>query len=45
MELEKYQSQETIQLSEGDAIIIPANKPHAVKATKKFKMLLVMIKS
>ncbi|MBP8612565.1 MAG: cupin domain-containing protein [Candidatus Atribacteria bacterium] len=33
------------QLSEGDAIIIPANKPHAVKATKKFKMLLVMIKS
>jgi quercetin dioxygenase-like cupin family protein len=33
------------QLSEGDAIIMPANKPHAVKATKKFKMLLVMIKS
>ena len=33
------------KLSEGDAIIMPANKPHAVKATKKFKMLLVMIKS
>ncbi len=32
-------------LSEGDAIIMPANIPHALKATDKFKMMLIMIKS
>ena len=32
-------------LKEGQMIIMPANKPHALKATKKFKMMLVMIKS
>jgi len=32
-------------LREGDMIVMPANVPHAVKATKRFKMLLVMIKS
>jgi len=26
-------------------IVMPANKPHALKATKRFKMLLVMIRS
>ena len=25
-------------------IVMPANKPHALKATKRFKMLLVMIR-
>ena len=29
----------------GHMIIMPAHKPHALQATKKFKMLLVMIKS
>ncbi len=29
----------------GDLVILPANRPHALKATKKFKMMLVMIKS
>ena len=29
----------------GQMIIMPANKPHSLKAIKKFKMLLVMIKS
>lgn len=33
------------QLKEGDIIIMPANQPHAVKATKRFKMLLIMIRS
>jgi quercetin dioxygenase-like cupin family protein len=33
------------KLKAGDAIIMPANDPHAVKATKKFKMLLTMIKA
>ena len=32
-------------LKEGDAIIMPANKPHALKALSQFKMLLVMIKT
>jgi len=30
---------------EGEMLIMPANKPHALKAMKKFKMLLVMIRS
>jgi quercetin dioxygenase-like cupin family protein len=29
----------------GEAIIMPANQPHAVKALKRFKMLLTMIKA
>jgi len=28
-----------------DAIILPAGKPHAVRASRKFKMLLVMIRA
>lgn len=28
-----------------ELIIMPANKPHSLKAVKKFKMLLIMIKS
>jgi len=32
-------------LKSGEAIIMPANQPHAVKAVKKFKMLLTMIKT
>jgi len=33
-----------IQLRKGDMTIMPANKPHAVKAISRFKMLLVMIR-
>jgi quercetin dioxygenase-like cupin family protein len=32
-------------LNTGEAIIMPANQPHAVKALKRFKMLLTMIKA
>jgi quercetin dioxygenase-like cupin family protein len=32
-------------LKQEDSIIMPANEPHAVKAVKKFKMILTMIKS
>lgn len=32
-------------VKQGEIIIMPANKPHALQAVKKFKMLLVMIKS
>ncbi len=31
-------------LKECEMIIMPANKPHALKAIEKFKMLLVMVK-
>ena len=32
-------------LKQGDMIIMPADEPHALKAMKKFKMLLTMIRS
>ena len=32
-------------LTEGQMIEIPAGKPHSLKASKRFKMLLVMIKA
>ncbi|MGB5157453.1 cupin domain-containing protein [Desulfobacterium sp. N47] len=38
-------SGEPHQLSEGEMIIMPANKPHALKAISRFKMILTMIKS
>jgi quercetin dioxygenase-like cupin family protein len=31
-------------VKESEMIIIPANKPHSMKAVEKFKMFLVMIK-
>lgn len=31
-------------LKTGDAIIMPANEPHALRAVTKFKMLLTMIR-
>ena len=37
--------QEKFSLRKDDIIILPAHIPHAVHAFKKFKMLLVMIKS
>ncbi len=32
-------------LGVGEIIIMPANKPHALKAIERFKMLLVMVRS
>jgi quercetin dioxygenase-like cupin family protein len=29
----------------GDMVIMPANRPHALRATERFKMLLVMIRA
>jgi quercetin dioxygenase-like cupin family protein len=34
-----------VQVREGEMIILPANKPHALKATERFKMILTMIRS
>ncbi len=33
------------EVAAGQMIIMPANVPHAVKARKRFKMLLIMIRS
>ena len=38
-------SGQPFELKTGDAIIMPANEPHALKAVKKFKMLLTMIRA
>jgi len=35
---------EASEMKEGDGIILPAGKPHSVRATKMFKMLLTMIR-
>lgn len=37
--------QKSYTLMGGDSVIMPANIPHAVNASEKFKMLLTMIKS
>ncbi len=34
-----------VPLKEGQMTIMPANKPHALQAKTRFKMLLVMVKS
>jgi len=33
------------QLREGNMILMPGNRPHGVRATKRFKMILTMIRS
>ena len=38
-------SGEPHQLKEGEMIIMPGGRPHALKAVKRFKMMLVMVKS
>jgi len=43
-EVEVIISGKAVQLKKGELVIMPANKPHALKATKRFKMLLIMIK-
>ena len=32
-------------LREGEMVVMPANKPHALRAVKRFKMVLSMIRS
>jgi quercetin dioxygenase-like cupin family protein len=44
-EVEVRISGRPFNLAAGDAIIMPANEPHALKASTKFKMLLTMIRS
>jgi quercetin dioxygenase-like cupin family protein len=35
----------SMSVKEGQMVLMPANEPHALKAVKRFKMMLVMIKS
>jgi len=44
-EVEVTISGKKFQLKKGEMIIMPANKPHALKATKRVKMVLIMIKN
>lgn len=44
-EVEIVISGNPLRLKEGEIVIMPANQPHALKAIKKFKMLLTMIRS
>ncbi len=44
-EAEVIISGESFNVKAGEMIIMPADDPHALKAVKKFKMLLIMIRS
>jgi quercetin dioxygenase-like cupin family protein len=43
-EAEVTLSHQPLSLKAGEMLIMPAGKPHALKATRRFKMLLIMIK-
>ncbi|NLT37745.1 MAG: cupin domain-containing protein [Methanomassiliicoccus sp.] len=43
-ECEVWIAGETFSVKEGDSIILPASKPHALSAVTKFKMMLTMIR-
>jgi len=36
---------ESFKVRHGETITLPANRPHAVKAASRFKMLLIMIRA
>ena len=36
---------EGFKVRQGETITLPANRPHAVRAATKFKMLLIMIRA
>jgi quercetin dioxygenase-like cupin family protein len=38
-------AKKALNIKAGDMVIMPANKPHALKANKPFKMMLVMIRA
>ncbi len=44
-EAEVQVSGEPHRVVAGDALLLPANAPHAVKATTRFKMILTMMRS
>lgn len=44
-EAEVVISGKPVRVKQGEVTIMPANEPHALKAIKKFKMLLIMVRS
>ena len=44
-EAEVVMSEKIYRVKKGEMIILPANKPHELKAIRKFKMMLIMIKA
>ena len=36
---------ESFKVRQGETIVLPANRPHAVRAATRFKMLLIMIRA
>ena len=34
----------SLYLKEGEMVVMPANQPHALKAIRRFKMILIMIR-
>ncbi|MEW6333436.1 MAG: cupin domain-containing protein [Thermodesulfobacteriota bacterium] len=38
-------SSEPYRLKEGEMIVMPGGKPHALRAVQQFKMMLVMVRS
>jgi quercetin dioxygenase-like cupin family protein len=44
-EAEVQIAQETHVVKKGQTLLLPANVPHALRATSKFKMMLTMIRS
>ena len=44
-EVEIVISGKPLRLREGEAVIMPASQPHALKAIRKLKMVLIMIRS
>jgi quercetin dioxygenase-like cupin family protein len=38
-------SGKALRAKQGEMIVMPANKPHALRAVRRFKMMLIMIKS
>ncbi|MFP3985577.1 MAG: cupin domain-containing protein [Candidatus Bathyarchaeia archaeon] len=44
-EAEVVISGKVLGLKKGEIVIMPANEPHALKAVKRFKMVLTMIRS
>jgi quercetin dioxygenase-like cupin family protein len=37
-------SGKTLQVKGGEMVVMPANQPHALRALKRFKMILIMIR-
>lgn len=44
-EVEVSISDKLVHLKAGEMVIMPAHEPHSLKAAKKFKMLLIMIRT